>query len=101
MNAPAEAGEQAGLLLRILLLLTAVTGVVDAVSYLALGRVIVANMTGNVVFLGFSLGGDKQLSLAASAVALAAFLLGAVAGGRLGVRLGAHRGRLLAAGTAI
>ena len=37
-----------------LLALTAVTGLVDAVSYLRLGRVFVANMTGNVVFLGFS-----------------------------------------------
>ncbi len=36
----------------LLLLLTATTGVVDAVSVLALGRVFVANMTGNVVFLG-------------------------------------------------
>jgi hypothetical protein len=35
--------------------LTVVTGLVDAVSYLRLGRVFVANMTGNVVFLGFSL----------------------------------------------
>jgi uncharacterized membrane protein YoaK (UPF0700 family) len=37
-----------------LLGLTVVTGLVDAVSYLRLGRVFVANMTGNVVFLGFS-----------------------------------------------
>jgi uncharacterized membrane protein YoaK (UPF0700 family) len=37
-----------------LLTLTFVTGLVDAVSYLRLGRVFVANMTGNVVFLGFS-----------------------------------------------
>jgi uncharacterized membrane protein YoaK (UPF0700 family) len=36
------------------LTLTAVTGLVDAVSYLRLGRAFVANMTGNVVFLGFS-----------------------------------------------
>jgi uncharacterized membrane protein YoaK (UPF0700 family) len=39
---------------RLLLVLTAVTGVVDAVSILALGRVFVANMTGNVVFAGFA-----------------------------------------------
>ena len=37
--------------------LTAVTGLVDAVSYLALGHVFTANMTGNVVFLGFALAG--------------------------------------------
>jgi hypothetical protein len=35
----------------LLLTLTVVTGVVDAVSILRLGRVFVANMTGNVVFL--------------------------------------------------
>jgi uncharacterized membrane protein YoaK (UPF0700 family) len=39
-----------------LLGLTVVTGLVDAVSYLRLGRVFVANMTGNVVFLGLSAG---------------------------------------------
>jgi uncharacterized protein DUF1275 len=33
-----------------LLTVTAVTGLVDAVSYLRLDRVFVANMTGNVVF---------------------------------------------------
>jgi uncharacterized membrane protein YoaK (UPF0700 family) len=94
-------GRQMGPLLTILLVLTATTGVVDAVSYLALGHVFVANMTGNVVFLGFAIAGTAQLSIAASLVALAAFLSGAVMGGRLGVALGAHRGRLLAAGVAV
>lgn len=41
----------------LLLVLTVVTGLVDAVSYLELGRVFVANMTGNVVFTGFALAG--------------------------------------------
>jgi hypothetical protein len=41
----------------LLLALTAVTGLVDAVSILRLGRVFVANMTGNVVFTGFALTG--------------------------------------------
>ncbi len=98
---PAGLGRQAQLVLRTLFLLTAVTGIVDAVSYLVLGRVFVANMTGNVVFLGFALSGDKQLSIAASLVAIAAFMAGAVIGGRLGVRLGGHRGRHLAAGMAL
>ena len=35
----------------LLLTLTVVTGIVDAGSFLGLGRVFVANMTGNVVFL--------------------------------------------------
>jgi uncharacterized membrane protein YoaK (UPF0700 family) len=107
MSTPARAsaapvpGRQLKPLLAILFLLTAATGVVDAVSYLALGHVFVANMTGNVVFLGFAIAGTAQLSISASLVALAAFLAGAVVGGRLGVRLGVHRGRLLAAGVAV
>jgi uncharacterized membrane protein YoaK (UPF0700 family) len=54
-----------------LLTLTAVTGLVDAVSYLRLGRVFVANMTGNVVFLGFSADPRSGLSAAASMIAIA------------------------------
>jgi uncharacterized membrane protein YoaK (UPF0700 family) len=65
-----------------LLTLTAVTGLVDAVSYLRLGRVFVANMTGNVVFLGFSLDPHSGLSAIASIIAIAGFVLGALAGGR-------------------
>ena len=54
-----------------LLTLTVVTGLVDAVSYLRLGRVFVANMTGNVVFLGFSADPRSGLSAAASVIAIA------------------------------
>lgn len=86
-------------LVRLLVGMTVVTGLVDAVSYLALGRVFVANMTGNVVFLGFAWAGDASLSAAASLLALAAFLLGALAGGELAARSGAHRGRHLTAGS--
>jgi uncharacterized membrane protein YoaK (UPF0700 family) len=72
----------------LLLVLTGVTGVVDAVSYLGLGHVFTANMTGNVVFLGFAASGVPGLSMARSGTALAAFLVGAVIGGRLAVRMG-------------
>ncbi|WP_030247134.1 YoaK family protein [Streptomyces sp. NRRL S-350] len=85
----------------LLLLLTVATGVIDAVSYLGLGHVFVANMTGNVVFLGFALAGAPGLSATASLVSLGAFLTGALAGGRLGSRTPAHRGRLLALATGI
>lgn len=71
-----------------LLVLTAATGLIDAVSYLALGHVFTANMTGNVVFLGFAVAGAPGLSIPRSAVSLGAFLAGAVAGGRLAARLG-------------
>jgi uncharacterized membrane protein YoaK (UPF0700 family) len=85
----------------LLLALTIVTGLVDAVSILSLGRVFVANMTGNVVFVGFALAGAPGFSLAASLSALAGFLSGAALGGRLAPRLGRHRGRLLRAGASV
>jgi uncharacterized membrane protein YoaK (UPF0700 family) len=70
-----------------LLTLTAVTGLIDAVSYLRLGHVFVANMTGNVVFVGFALDPNSGLSAVSSLVAVAGFVVGAVLGGRLGHRL--------------
>jgi uncharacterized membrane protein YoaK (UPF0700 family) len=76
----------------LLVLLTVVTGLVDAVSYVALGHVFVANMTGNVVLLGFAVAGAPGLSVPASLAALAAFLVGAAAGGRIGVGFAMHRG---------
>ena len=82
----------------LLLTLTVVTGVVDAVSILALGRVFVANMTGNVVFSAFAVVGAPGFSLSASLFALAGFLVGAYAGGRLIARTAADRGALLRAG---
>jgi uncharacterized membrane protein YoaK (UPF0700 family) len=85
----------------LLLGLTVVTGLVDAFSYLVLGHVFVANMTGNVVFLGFALAGASGFSLAASLVALAAFGLGALGGGRLSKALGGHRGHLIAVAAAV
>lgn len=93
--------ERHGPLPPLMLILTVATGLVDAVSYLALGHVFVANMTGNVVFLGFALAGAKSLSALASIVSLTAFLLGALAGGRLGTRFAMHRGHLLRTATAV
>ncbi|MEY9962843.1 uncharacterized membrane protein YoaK (UPF0700 family) [Streptacidiphilus sp. MAP12-16] len=84
-----------------LIALTVVAGLVDAFSYLVLGRVFVANMTGNVVFMAFSLAGSTDFSLAASLVALLAFVAGAVLGGRIGNRYPDHRGRLLLVATTI
>jgi uncharacterized membrane protein YoaK (UPF0700 family) len=85
----------------LLLALTVVTGVVDAVSYLALGRVFVANMTGNVVFIGFALAGAGGFSLAPSLVALAGFAAGSVLGGRIGVVFAARREHVLSTAAAI
>ncbi|HEY8562575.1 MAG TPA: YoaK family protein [Pyrinomonadaceae bacterium] len=68
----------------LLLVLTVTTGLLDAVSFLGLGRVFTANMTGNVVFLGFALGGASGIAVASSLAAIGAFLIGAGLGGRLG-----------------
>src|ERR1700760_2718515 len=78
----------------LMLVLTVLTGVVDAVSILSLGRVFVANMTGNVVFVGFALAGARGFSLSASVSALVGFLVGAALGGAAVDRFGTHRGRL-------
>lgn len=79
----------------ILLAVTVVTGAIDALSLLALGRVFVANMTGNVVFIGFALGGAPGFSLWGSVLALVGFLVGAMVGGTLIVRAGGRRDHLL------
>lgn len=69
-----------------MLLLTGVSGLVDAASYLQLGHVFVANMTGNIVFIGFALAGAAGVSLPNSAVAIGSFLIGAFAAARLARR---------------
>jgi uncharacterized membrane protein YoaK (UPF0700 family) len=71
---------------------------VDAASYLGLGHVFAANMTGNIVLLGFGIIGGYGLPVLAPIVSLAAFLIGAAAGGRLVRSRGeARRGLLTAA----
>lgn len=82
----------------LLLALTLGTGLVDAFSYLVLGHVFVANMTGNIVFLGFALAGAQGFSIAASGVAVVAFACGAVIGGRLA---GHFRQQLLSAASTL
>src|SRR5438477_9005798 len=96
---PADDPERA--LPQLLLALTVVTGLVDAFSYLVLGHVFVANMTGNVVFLAFALAGASGFSILASLVALCSFVLGSLGGGLLGSRLGQHRGHLLSVAAAL
>ncbi len=88
-------GDRHGPLAPLLLLLTLVTGFVDAYSYLVLGHVFVANMTGNVVFCGFALASAGGFSLPASITALVAFAAGALVGGRVSRDRREHRARLL------
>jgi len=78
----------------LMILLTVVTGLVDAFSYLVLGHVFVANMTGNVVFAGFATAGTPGFSLSATAVAVGAFAAGAFFGGRIRYTW-SHRARIL------
>jgi uncharacterized membrane protein YoaK (UPF0700 family) len=90
--------ERHGPLPLLLLLLTVLSGLVDAVSFLRLGHVFVANMTGNIVFLAFAVADVPEFSASApsSLAALAAFMVGAFAAGRIGWRAGHHRARFLA-----
>jgi len=78
-----------------LLLLTFATGLVDAVSVLVLGHVFVANMTGNIIFLGFWFVPHSGIDLLAALVAFVSFLAGAVLGGRLARHLDGNARRWL------
>lgn len=70
----------------LLLLLSATTGLVDAASVLGLGKVFTANMTGNVVFLGFAAAGTPGFSWPLYVLAILTFMVGALLAGRLGRR---------------
>lgn len=80
-----------------LLLLTFATGLVDAVTYLGLGRVFTGLQTANLVVLGFALAGTEGFSVAPPAVSLGAFFVGAAAGGRLAADLSSRHRRWFAA----
>jgi uncharacterized membrane protein YoaK (UPF0700 family) len=82
-----------------LLILTFVAGIMEAVSVLRLGHVFVGNMTGNVAFIGFALAGASGFSVSASLLALASFLVGASAGGIADRHFGQDSAVLLRTGT--
>jgi uncharacterized membrane protein YoaK (UPF0700 family) len=69
-----------------LIALTFTTGIIDAVSFISLGHVFTANMTGNIVLLGFAVGGTTGVSAARSVASLLAFMAGALFGGMINVR---------------
>ncbi len=71
-----------------LLLLTFATGLADSISILVLGHVFVANMTGNVIFLGFWLAPKTSIDLTAVVVALPTFVCTTILSGRLSRRFG-------------
>jgi uncharacterized membrane protein YoaK (UPF0700 family) len=87
--------ERHGPLPALLLALTVLAGVVDAVSILRLGHVFVATVTGNLVFLGLAAAGAKGFAVGTSALAVGGFLIGALIGGRACEAASSHRGRAL------
>ena len=94
-----RAGAADGVLPPLMIMLTIVTGIVDAVAYLRLGHVFVANMTGNIVFLGFSAAGARGVSIVGSLLAIACFLPGGIVAGRFATRFGGRRLHQLRAAT--
>ncbi|WP_433293644.1 YoaK family protein [Pseudonocardia sp. CA-142604] len=100
-NTPSHPGSGPGNpLIPALVTLTVATGMVDALSYLELDRVFVANMTGNIVFIAFALVDAENFSVVASLIALAAFMVGSIIGGQLGHRL-TQRTKLFVAFTCV
>jgi uncharacterized membrane protein YoaK (UPF0700 family) len=71
-------------LVRLLLVLSATTGMVDAASILGMGQVFTANMTGNVVFAAFAAVGAPGFYAPYYIAALGAFMVGALIAGRIG-----------------
>src|SRR5580658_6706914 len=67
----------------LLIALTFAAGVVDAVSYLGLGQIFTANMTGNVVFLALAVGERSLLTALHSVGALLGFSIGAIIAGQI------------------
>ncbi|MFE3549180.1 YoaK family protein [Streptomyces kronopolitis] len=67
----------------VMVCLTVATGMLDAVSFLALGHVFTATQTGNLLFLGFGIAGQGGVPVAATLVSLGAFVLGAALGARV------------------
>jgi uncharacterized membrane protein YoaK (UPF0700 family) len=86
--------------LGVLLALTLLSGLIDGVCYLGLGRVFTANMTGNIVVLGFAAAGAPGFSVTASLTSLGLFLVGAVCGGQISNRI-RRRSQLLVAGVGL
>jgi uncharacterized membrane protein YoaK (UPF0700 family) len=76
-----EHSDRPRLALAAMVTLTFVTGVVDAVGFLALDRVFTGNMTGNIVILGMGVAGADDLPVLGPAVALAGFTAGAFVAG--------------------
>lgn len=75
-------------LVRLLLVLSATTGMVDAASFLGMERAFAANVTGNLVLAALAATGAPGVALLPCLAALAAFAAGAALAGRIGTRAG-------------
>lgn len=91
---PPPSGPSATWLVGALSAWTFATGMVDAVTYLRLDHVFTANMTGNVVFLGFALAGERSIPVFGVLASVLGFVLGALVSGRMLVTR-ARGGRLV------
>jgi uncharacterized membrane protein YoaK (UPF0700 family) len=96
-NAPSGPGEIRRDVL--LVMLAAAAGAVDVISYLGLGQIFTANMSGNLVFFGLAIGGGARAQALHSAAAFAGFIVGAGVGARL--RGGPKEGRLWSRGVTV
>ena len=72
------------------------SGLIDAASYLGLGHVFAANMTGNILLLGLATAGASGFSTSACLASVGAFLVGAGVAGWLDRDLRASRRRFIA-----
>ncbi len=80
----------------VLIMLAFASGLIDAASYLGLGHVFTANMTGNILLLGLATAGASGFSTSACLVSVGAFLVGAGVAGWLDRELRASRRRFIA-----
>ena len=74
------------------MMLAVVAGFVDAVGFLHVVPVFPANQSGNVAFLGLSIGGTSPAPGWAPPVAISAFMVGAAVGRWSTLRVGPRRG---------
>jgi uncharacterized membrane protein YoaK (UPF0700 family) len=63
----------------LMLTLTLLSGIIDAVSVLRLGNVFVSNMTGNLVFVGLGLARAIGFSLRTTLISVGSFIVGVAA----------------------
>src|SRR6202012_3252056 len=89
-GSPTPTAMPEGLRDRLLVALTFSSGLVDAICYLALGKVFSAFMTGNLVFLGVRASGAPGPRVVTVGVALGAFCIGVFGATRI---VNATRGR--------